>query len=67
MADREREEAALDALIVLALRNNPDDEAAVLAMLSGPDELPELTEAEKAALEKIDIEAIIERANRREG
>lgn len=68
MAGREREEAALDALIVLALRGTPEDDAAVMAMMSDdidPDTLPELIPEDLAAIEAIDINEIIARANAR--
>jgi hypothetical protein len=60
--DREREEMALDFLIVAALRGidpwPPEGEDA---------DLPILTEEERQAVEAIDIKAIIARANGGEG
>lgn len=52
----EREDAALDALIVLAFRGETDCEDIDL------DSLPGLSDDEKAALDAIDIEAIIAKA-----
>lgn len=46
MGKREREERALDALLVSVLRRGDDD-------IIEPDKLPELTEAEKAAMNSL--------------
>lgn len=57
MTDQEREDAALDALIVLALRDDPDIDDDFKATTV-------LTPADKAALAGIDIKALIEKAKR---
>jgi hypothetical protein len=50
----EREQRALDALIVSALRRADRDDEAI-----NPDNLPPLTEAERAALAAVDVEGLL--------
>jgi hypothetical protein len=57
MADRDREDAALDALIVWALRGEPDFDDIDM------DLLPELDDEDRAALESLGTpEEVVERA-----
>lgn len=57
MTNQEREDAALDALIVLALRDDPDLDPGFVATTT-------LTPANKAAIAGININALIAKAKR---